>query len=214
MDEATARNARPATRLHGAADFERELAIMDPPAIGFDALFARQAPQVAVRADVVEAMIVHAHMREVWRHPRQRALLAKLEERIVTGRVELQQRGAVDETFRPLRPATSAVASVDGEHRRAAGRPCLIERSDLHRRQLEHAIDGGHEIASRPGAIETNHERQMLPDPLTSVWPRRNLAISHDPNDLFHSPDPLWCGLARGRHAEAHAGWLRDRTGR
>jgi hypothetical protein len=99
--------------------------------------FAGEAPQRAVGADVVEAVIVNAGMREVRRHSLERARLSELEELALAGRIELQQRGAVDKSFRPLRPAARGVAAVDREDRRAEDGPRSIERADLRCRELE-----------------------------------------------------------------------------
>ena len=71
-DEAAARNARPPARLHGTADFQRQLVEVLFPVARVDPPLAREAPQVAVRADVVEAVIVDARVGEVRGHPFER----------------------------------------------------------------------------------------------------------------------------------------------
>src|SRR5438093_12142507 len=94
VDEAARRQLRPPPRLHGAAGFQRKLVKATLPLARVDATLANQPPQIAVRADVVEAVIVDAHVREMRRHPLDRAYTAQLEKHFVVGRVELQQRGA------------------------------------------------------------------------------------------------------------------------
>ena len=74
IDEAAGGQGRPPPRLDGAADLERQLIEVHLPRVRFDAAFARQPPQGAVGADVVEPVIVHADVREVRRHPVERAL--------------------------------------------------------------------------------------------------------------------------------------------
>ena len=116
---AALRQARPAAGLHRAADFERQLAEVLAPRVVCDLPLAPEPPQVAVGADVVETVIVHTDMGEMRRHPQQRALLAQIKEVMLTGGIELQERSAVDESFRPLGPAAGGVTALDSEHRRA-----------------------------------------------------------------------------------------------
>src|SRR6185369_18067878 len=94
MDEAAARNWRPAARLDRAAHLQGEGVEALLPVAGLDPTFAGQAPQRAVGADVVEPVIVDADVREVRRHPIQRPGAAEIEEFALAGRVELQQRRA------------------------------------------------------------------------------------------------------------------------
>ena len=68
VDEAAGRQPRPAPRLDGAADFQRELVEAPLPVARLDAPLARQPPEIAVGADVVEAVVVDADVGEVRRH--------------------------------------------------------------------------------------------------------------------------------------------------
>ena len=61
-------SARPSPCLDRAADAQRELVEPDLPLAGVETAFAREAPQGPVRADVVEPVVVDAHVREVRRH--------------------------------------------------------------------------------------------------------------------------------------------------
>src|SRR5258706_6921869 len=105
VDEAAVRQRRPPARLHGAADLQRELVEAPLPLADLDARLAGEAPEVAVRAHVVEAVIVHADVREMRRHPLDGARATQLEKARVAGRIELQQRGAELEALRPLGPS-------------------------------------------------------------------------------------------------------------
>ena len=80
VDVAAGRDARPAPRLDGAADLQRELVEAPLPVGRVVAAFAGEAPQRAVRADVVEAVIVDADVGQVRRHPLDGARAAELEE--------------------------------------------------------------------------------------------------------------------------------------
>ena len=104
---------------------------------------------VAVRADVVEAVIVHAHVGQVRRHPLERAGAAEIEEPRVVGRIELQQRGAELKPLGPLGPAARLVASLDGEDRRASVGHSTSLRStrSLPADSEEQVSDRGQEIA-------------------------------------------------------------------
>ena len=128
MDEPAVLHWRPATRLHRAADLQRQLVEADFPIVGVDLAFARQPPERAVGADVVEAVIVDAHVRQMRRHAGDRALTTEFEKLPLAGCVELQQGGAVLEAFGPFRPSTRGVAAFDGKDGSAARqRPRLLE---------------------------------------------------------------------------------------
>jgi hypothetical protein len=89
MDEPALRGCRPASRLYGATDTERKLVEAQLPVARVDAAFAHQTPQRAVRAHVVEAVVVHARVGEMRRHPLDRASASELEEFRFARRVEL-----------------------------------------------------------------------------------------------------------------------------
>src|SRR4051812_45787653 len=89
VDEAAVRYRGPSVRLHRATDLERELVEANLPVIRLDLPLARHAPERAVCADGVEAVIVDAHVRQVRRHPRQRPLTSEFEKLPLAGRVEL-----------------------------------------------------------------------------------------------------------------------------
>src|SRR5580765_8080058 len=93
VDVAALGQPRPAARLYGTADLQRQFIEVHFPRRGVETPGARQPPQRAVGTDVVEPVIVDSDMGEVRRHPLERARSAQLEERAVTGGVELQQRG-------------------------------------------------------------------------------------------------------------------------
>src|SRR5207247_10338686 len=61
VDEAAVGQRRPAAGLHRAADFQRELVEAPLPVTCGRTSLTRQSPQVAVRADVVEPVVVHAN---------------------------------------------------------------------------------------------------------------------------------------------------------
>src|SRR6188508_2243604 len=116
MNEPAIGQARPAPGLHGAADLQRQLVEVALPLTGLEPSLARQAPEVAVGADVVEAVVVHADVREVRSHAFQRAAAPQFEEGTIVCRVKLQYGRAELEPLRPLGPAAGHVLAVDGEH--------------------------------------------------------------------------------------------------
>ncbi len=105
----------PAGRLHRAAHLQGQLGELPQPVV--DAALEHEPAQRAVGAHVVEAVIVHAGVAHVRGHPLDGAVAAEVEEPLVAGRVELQQRRAVAEPLGPLGPPAGGVAPVDGEHR-------------------------------------------------------------------------------------------------
>ena len=148
VDETAVGQRRPAARLDGAAHFQGELVEPQLPVARGHAPFARQPPQRAVGADVVEAVVVHAHVGEVRGHALHCARSSEVEEGDVTGRVELQQRRSELEALRPLCPAARLIAALHGEHRRALFRPPdRFDGQDLRSRQIEQVIDFGEQIA-------------------------------------------------------------------
>ena len=156
---ATASSAAP----DGAARLEREL-VEAPPQSPASMRRSRQPPEDAVGADVVEAVIVHAHVRQVRRHALHGARSTQLEKRRVSRRVELQQRGAELEALRPLGPSARLIAPLHREDRRAVRRPpAILNRTDLHRRQVEHARNRRQQVARRARAIDVDgHFRNPL----------------------------------------------------
>ena len=144
----------PAGRLHRAADLEGQLVEVAAAAV-VDAPFAQQPPEVAVGADVVEAVVVHADVGDVAAITVARALAAELEEALVAGGVELQQRRAVLEALRPLGPAAGGVAAVDGEDRRGrAGRAGALDRVDRGGRGLPQPGDLGQQIGGGQALVD------------------------------------------------------------
>ena len=136
------RQRGPAPRLDRAADLERELVEPHFPGRRVEPSLLREPREPAVRADIVEAVIVNADVRQVRRHAVHRPLTRKVEELGLTSRVELQHRRAELKPLRPLGPAARLVPSRDREDRRTAiRRPCRFERTDLSSRELEHAIN-------------------------------------------------------------------------
>ena len=154
VDVAAVGQRRPPLRLHRAADLERELVEAQLPGRRVDPALACQPPQPAVGADVVETVVVDADVRQVRRHPLDGARPAQLQEFGVAGGVELQDGRAELKSLGPFGPAARLVAALDREHGRAGvGRPGCFERADLARRQLEHAIDLGQQVAGGEMAV-------------------------------------------------------------
>ena len=94
------------------AHLERELVEVPLPRLVGDAALVHQPPQVAVGADVVEAVVVDADVRQVRGHHGDGPLAAEPQEALVAGRVELQQGRAELEALRPLGPALGRVAAL------------------------------------------------------------------------------------------------------
>ncbi len=69
MQESAILCRRPSPRLHRAAQLQRQF-IRYSSSHWFSGIlaFAHQAPEIAVRADVVEAMIMHSKMADVGSH--------------------------------------------------------------------------------------------------------------------------------------------------
>ena len=124
VDEpAAVRGPGPAPRLHGAARLEGQLVEGPLPGVLGDPALVHQAQQVAVGADVVEAVIVHADVGEVRRHPLHACSACPISRNsFVPGGVELEERRAVLEALRPLGPAARGPCAAHGEDGRALRR--------------------------------------------------------------------------------------------
>ena len=190
MDEAAARQLRPATRLHGPADLQRQLVEAPLPGARLDSALASEPPEIAVGADVVEAVIVDADVGQVRRHAFDRPRAPQLEECGLAGRVELQQRRAELESLRPLGPPARAITAFDREYGRAVFRaPGIFDRTNLRGRQLEHPRDLRQQIARRPVTIQAQrHFRKPLA--------RSQFASSrgHSASAWSCCPRPVPCG--------------------
>src|SRR5688572_17175428 len=96
---------RPAARLYRSRHFQRQCVEPHFPRLGVEPFLAREPPEVAVRTDVVEAVIVNTGVRQMSGHPLEGPRSAKSEERGVSRRIELQERSAELKALGPLRPA-------------------------------------------------------------------------------------------------------------
>ncbi len=94
-----------------------------------------EAEKVPVGGDIVETVIVHAEVGNMWGHGLYGLAAADLEELLVTRGVELQDGRAVDETLRPFRPSASDVFSIHRKDGRALGLVIIVlERKNFFRR--------------------------------------------------------------------------------
>src|SRR4051812_36441546 len=105
---------RPARRLNRPGYFHGQFVEVSLPCLLFYPAFVHQAQQIAIGADVVEAMIVHADMRNMGGHVSHRMLPTFLKEALVARGIELKNLGAELKTLRPFGPATTCIPPLDG----------------------------------------------------------------------------------------------------
>lgn len=98
----TIAEVRPARRLHRTAHFHGEIIERELPRILRDPPLQHQVPQVPIRADIIEAMIVHPDMADVCRHVFHGRTLPHRQRIGITGRIELQDRGTEPKALRPF----------------------------------------------------------------------------------------------------------------
>ncbi len=190
MDETAGRQLRPSARLHRTAHLQRELVEPALPVFSLDASLADETPQVAVRADVVEAVIVNADVGQVRRHAIDCARASQLQERRVARGVELQECRAELEPLGPLGPSARSIAAFDSEHGRAVtGPPGVFDRLNLGGGEREGAVDLRQQVARRERAIQANGHFKK---PLT----RSQFASSrgHSASAGSCCPRPVPCG--------------------
>ncbi len=133
VDEAaTLGGSGPAGRLHGAAGLQGQLVHVVFPLIERQFPLAHQAPEIAVGRDVVETVIVHAHVRDVRCHARERLSAPEFEEFAVAVRLELEQGRPELKPLCPLRPTPRRVVAADCADRGSRPRrPGAFDRPDL-----------------------------------------------------------------------------------
>jgi len=118
--------------LNCTRGLQRDLGVVELRLVEARFAFEHEAALVAVGGDVVEAVVMHAHVGNVRRHVPHRLHAAALEHRRVAGRVEMQERHAELEALRPLGPAARSVFALHGEHRGAlAGVPGGVDGADF-----------------------------------------------------------------------------------
>ena len=105
----------PAGGLDGAAGFEGEIVEVGFPLVRGEATFAEESAQIAVGADIVEAVIVDPDVGDVDGHSAEGGVAADLEHGFISGGIVLEDGRAVDEAFGPLSPTAGGVFSLDGE---------------------------------------------------------------------------------------------------
>src|SRR5271166_1681844 len=128
---------RPPTGLDRATQFQGELIEAAFPGILPDPPLAPQSQQIAERADVVKAVIMHAHVADVRGHLLDRVATTNFQELCLVRGVELQNCRAILETLRPFGPASSRVFPCYCENRRTAGWIVVgLDREDLLAREL------------------------------------------------------------------------------
>src|SRR5665811_1083635 len=103
----------PAHRLDRSAHSQCVLVERQLPGIEWDSTLEHQPPEVAVGADVVEPVVMHAFMGEMRRHVIACETATQFERFIISGSVELQDGLTVEKTLSPLGPAACGVPTVD-----------------------------------------------------------------------------------------------------
>ena len=181
--------------MHGAGNFERQLVKAPLPCILRDAAFVHQAQQVAVSADVVEAVVVNAGVAQVDRHQFHRACPSQFEKLALAGGIELKNGRADVETLRPFRPAAAGVPATHGKHGRALRRlPALFERVNLLSRKLKQPTHFARQRGRREIGTDFHCSGKVMVAPMVAVSKKE---VSSEIRDLArpHRSRPL-VGLA------------------
>ena len=105
----------PAGGLDGAAGVEGEIVEVGFPIVGGETTFAEESAQIAVGADIVEAVIVDPDVGDVDGHSAEGGVAADLEHGFISGGIVLKDGRSVDEAFGPLSPTAGGVFALDGE---------------------------------------------------------------------------------------------------
>ncbi|MBA7588944.1 hypothetical protein ES708_31015 [subsurface metagenome] len=128
------------------------------PLVGGDAALGHEAAQVAVGADVVEAVVVDAEVGDVRRHGCDGVCAAQVQVARIAGGVELEDLGPELEALGPFGPAPGGVAALDSEDRRTLGSVVfLLDEVYLGGRQLPEGIQLGLEAGGGEVRIDFQH---------------------------------------------------------
>ena len=118
----TVRGGAPASRLHGPGCLEGQFIQFAFPPVVRNASFAHQPVEIAIGADVVEAVVMNADVRHMRCHAVDRMISADLQKSLVAGRIKLKNGPTELKALGPLGPALGLILSLNGKDRRA----CLI----------------------------------------------------------------------------------------
>src|SRR5688572_23314437 len=88
VDESSTWNRRPAPGLYGSCYLQRRRVKPLLPWLRFEFAFARQPPQGAVGAHIIETMVVNADVRQMRRHTLECERSAQLEKLTIAGRIK------------------------------------------------------------------------------------------------------------------------------
>jgi hypothetical protein len=154
---------RPARGLDGAGGLEGEdVEVLFPLVVG-DEFFAHEAEEIAVGADVVEAVVVDADVGDVGRHEVDGVAAADVEEGFVAGDFELVERAAELEALGPFGPAARGVFALDGEDGRAPGGvPPFLEAKNLFAGEFEELVNRRLEGGGREGVVDLDHGKKRV----------------------------------------------------
>ena len=159
VDEAAAvLGAGPAPGLDGSGAFQRQGVEIPFPGVGGDFPLVHQPGEVAVGADVVEAVVMDAEVGEVRGHVVDDVAPGPVQAFGVAGGVELEQPPSEEEALGPFRPAPGAVLALDREHRGAVRWPRPPpQRLELLPRKLEQAPEPRLQVAGPQAVVDRDH---------------------------------------------------------
>src|ERR1700733_6776415 len=121
VDESVILDSCPAMRLHRTAQLKSKFVEVALPDILRNPPFAHQPPEIAVSAEVIEAVIVNPEMAHMGRHEPHRIGSSPFEEIPFPGGIELQNLRAVLKTLGPFCPHPARILALHRKHRRALG---------------------------------------------------------------------------------------------
>jgi len=149
----------PAGGLDGAAGFEGEIVEVGFPIVRRETTFAEESAQIAVSADIVEAVIVDPDVGDVDGHSAEGGVATDLEHRFISGGIVLEDGRAVDEAFGPLGPPAGGVFSLDGEDGGTVRLfPSFLEGEDFWSGSLKNLFGGSLKTFGGEGGIALDHK--------------------------------------------------------
>ena len=146
--------AGPAGGLHGSTRFQRQLIEVELPFVGGNAALEHQTAQIAIGGDVVEAVIVHSDVSQVFRHVTDDMPPGRGELILIAGHIEAEQGVAVLKSLRPLGPVARGIAPGEGDDGSAiTGLPAPVKTQGFFCSKSQCTFDSRHKVPCAQGLI-------------------------------------------------------------
>ncbi len=180
------RCARPAHGLNGSGGHQRHFIETFLPNVERNRSFIQQPEEISISADIIEAVIMNAAMRQMRRHELNGVVPSVVQKMPFARGIELKNGRAELEPLGPFRPPPAGVSSSHSEDRRALrGGPRILDAAQFARGCLEQRTDfplqpGWREIRANNehGSFDSNPRDNAACRARAGQYARRILNVS------------------------------------